>query len=81
MAYIRKQSNGKFRVEIKHANTFIKNKTFLCEDAAKAWALETDKNIEKIINLKPKKLSKLTPEKIEALGGVELFKKLGITLF
>lgn len=80
MAYIRKQANGKFRVEIKHANKFIQNKTFISESAAQEWAFEVEQNIEKILNLKPKKLSKLTPEKIEALGGVELLKKLGITL-
>lgn len=80
MAYIRKQPTGKFRVEIKHANKFIQNKTFISKQAAKEWAEETEKNIEKILSLKPKKLAKLTPEKIDALGGIELFKKLGITL-
>lgn len=68
MAYICKQANGKFRVEIKHANKFIQNKTFISESAAQEWAFEIEQNIEKILNLKPKKLSKLTPEKIEALG-------------
>ena len=28
MAYVRKLSNGKFRVEIKHANKFIQTKPF-----------------------------------------------------
>ena len=47
MAYIRMQPSGKFRVEIKHANKFIQNKTFLSEDAANEWATDTEKNIEK----------------------------------
>ena len=71
MAYIRKQPNGKYRVEIKHASKFIQNKTFLSEDAANTWAINTEKNIEKILSLKPKKLSNLTPEKIDTLGGID----------
>lgn len=39
-----------------------------------------DIQINYILNLKPKKLKKITPDKVEELGGMELFQKLGIEL-
>jgi hypothetical protein len=39
-----------------------------------------DLKIETILSLSPKKLRKLTPTKVTDLDGIELFKKLDITL-
>jgi len=78
MATIRTLPNGKFRVEITKNYTFIQSKTFLSKQVAQDYADDMDLQIENILNLKPKKEKKLTPKKVETLGGMALFKKLGV---
>ncbi len=80
MDTIRKLPNGKFRAEIRRSQTFIKAKTFVNKTQSKQWADKYDCNIETILNLTPKKLKKLSPSKVESLGGLELFQKLGIDI-
>ena len=80
MAHIRKLSTGKFRVEIRKNYNFIASKTFISKQLAQSFADDMDKTIETILSLKPKKLKKLTPAKVEKLGGIGLFKKLGIKI-
>ena len=78
MSYIRKLPNGKYRVEIRKKQTSIQNKTFADKSQAEQWANDFERKIEKILNIKAKKLKKLSPDKIEELGGIALFQKLGI---
>jgi len=80
MATIRTLSNNKFRADIRRNNKFIQAKTFSTKRLATQWAAGVEANIETILNLKPKKLKKLTPAKVDALGGLGLFTKLGIEL-
>jgi integrase len=81
MAYIRKLSNGSsFRVEVRRNYTFLQAKTFSSESDAKQWAEDFESKLEKILSFKPKKLKKLSPEKVDELGGQDLFHKLGIEL-
>ncbi len=78
MSYIRKLSNGNFRAEISKNYNSIQSKTFPTQKAAEKWAESIEENIDTILNLKPKKLRKLSPEKVDELGGLSLFKKLGV---
>ncbi|MCK5666342.1 MAG: tyrosine-type recombinase/integrase, partial [Thiotrichaceae bacterium] len=78
MATIRKQAQGKYRVDIRKNYTFIQSKTFSDQDRAKEWAAGIEKNIETILSFKPKKSKKLSPGKVEELGGLALFQKLGV---
>jgi len=78
MATIRKLSPIKYRADIRRNNTFIQSKTFPTKKDAENWANEKEANIEKILELRPKQLKKLTPKKVENLGGIELFLKLGV---
>lgn len=78
MPYIRKLPNGKYRVEISKNYTAIKTKTFTKKADAELWADDFESNIETILSIKPKKLKKLSPDKVEELGGIELFNKLGV---
>jgi len=71
MSYIRKLSNNKFCAEISKNYTSIQSKTFFTKIAAESWANELEKNIDTILSIKTKKLS---PQKVEELGGVLLFK-------
>ena len=80
MSTIRKLQNGRYRAEIRKNYKFIKNKTFSTEKEAKSWAQQFERNINEILSIKPKKYNKLKPEKIQALGGLELFEKLGIRI-
>ncbi len=80
MAYIRKLSNSSFRAEVRKNYTFLQAKTFFSKADAEHWSEDFESKVEKILNLKPKKIKKLSPEKVDALGGPELFGKLGIEL-
>jgi len=80
MSTIRSMPNGKHRVDIRKNYKFIQSKTFSTEEEAKEWAQCAENRIEKILKLSPKKLKKLSPDKVDELGGFDLFQKLGITL-
>ena len=78
MAYIRTLPNGKYRAEVSKKYTAIQSKTFPTQKQAEKWSDNVEKNIEIILSLKPKKLKKLSPSKVEDLGGLALFQKLGV---
>ncbi len=80
MPYIRTLSNGKYRVEIRKKQTSIQNKTFADKLQAEQWADNFEQKINTILSIKPKKLKKLSPDKVEKLGGVALFQKLGVEI-
>lgn len=80
MATIRKLPNSKFRTEVRKNQSTIKSKTFSDLQLAEDWGHELDTQITTILNIKPKKLLKLSPSKVEELGGIELFNKLGIDI-
>ena len=80
MATIRKLPNNKFRAEIRKNQSTIKTKTFSVLQQAEDWGNELDDQITTILNIKPKKLLKLSPSKVGELGGIELFNKLGIEI-
>ena len=80
MSYIRKLSNGKFRAEISKNYTSIQSKTFSTQNQAESWADSIEKNIDKILSIKSKKLKKLSPNQVEELGGLPLFQKLGVEI-
>ncbi len=80
MATIRNLSNGKYRTDIRRKNTFIQAKTFTSKNQAEQYRDEIESCIDSILNLKPKKIKKLSPAKVEELGGAWLFQKLGIEL-
>jgi integrase len=80
MAFIRTLPNGKFRAEVRKNYTSIQSKTFSTLKQAEHWADSIEENIETILNLKPKKLKKLSPDKVEEMGGIVLFQKLGVEI-
>lgn len=80
MATIRRLPSGKYRTDIRKKNTFIQAKTFNTKQQAEVYACEIESNIDSILSLKPKKIKKLSPVKVEELGGKWLFQKLGIEL-
>lgn len=80
MAYIRTLPNGKYRAEIRKNQISIQNKTFIDRSHAEQWATDFDNQIETILSIKPKKLKKLSPDKVDKLGGMFLFQKLGVEI-
>ena len=80
MSYIRTLPNGKFRAEVSKNYTSIQSKTFTTHKQADQWAYDVEKNTVIILDLKPKKIRKLSPAKVDALGGCALFQKFGIDL-
>lgn len=80
MSYIRTLPNGKYRAEVSKNYTSIQSKTFTTYKQAEKWANDVEKNIAIILDLKPKKIKKLSPDKVEALGGISLFQKLGVEI-
>ncbi|MFK5947980.1 MAG: site-specific integrase [Methylococcales bacterium] len=80
MSYIRTLPNGKFRAEVSKNYTSIQSKTFTTHKQAKHWANDVEKNIAIILDLKPKKIKKLSPNKVDELGGIALFQKLGVEI-
>jgi hypothetical protein len=59
MATIRKNSNGKYRADIRKNYTLIQAKTFLTKKQAELWASEMDVNIEAILALTLSQLKNL----------------------
>jgi integrase len=80
MATFRKLSNGRYRTDIRKNRTFIIAKTFNTKIQAEQFACEIESNIDSILSIKPKKIKKLSPAKVDELGGQWLFQKLGIEL-
>ena len=80
MATIRKLSPIKFRADIRRNNTFVQSKTFPTKQQAISWSEDVESNIKTILSLKPKQLKKLSPKKVDLLGGKALFEKLGVEL-
>ncbi len=72
--------SGKVKAVIRYKSKFLKNKIFECHSDALHWAEQYDANVSVILSLKRKKLQKLTSKKINKLGGVELFRKLGVQI-
>jgi len=77
---IRQLPSGKYRAEITKNYIFIQSKTFPSKQLAEKYFKDYHNKIEVILNLSPKKLKKLTPVKVEALGGLKLFTKLKINI-
>jgi len=80
MAFIRTLSSGNFRADVRMKG-IIKNKTFPSLNLAQAWADNTEDNIKTIPNLNLMQLLALSDADVEGMGGVELFKQLGVDLF
>jgi len=78
MSYIRTLPNGKFRAEVSKNYTSIQSKTFTTHKQADQWAYDVEKNTAIILDLKPKKIKKLSTVNVEELGGITLFQKLGV---
>jgi len=80
MAYIRPLANGNFRADVRMKG-IVKNKTFPTEPLAQAWADKIESSIKTISIMDQAQLLALSDENIEAIGGEELFKQLGVDLF
>lgn len=80
MAYIRPLVNGNFRADVRMKG-IVKNKTFPSESLAQAWAEKIENSIKTIPLMVQSQLQMLSDGDIEALGGEELFKQLGVDLF
>ena len=59
-------------------SSITRNIRFLKE--AEKWSASVEKNIDIILSIKPKKLKKLSPDKVEELDGIVLFQKLGVEI-
>ena len=80
MANIRPLANGNFRADVRMKG-IVKNKTFPSESLAQAWAEKIENSIKTIPLMNQSQLLVLSDGDIEALGGEELFKQLGVDLF
>lgn len=80
MAYIRPLANGNFRTDVRMKG-IVKNKTFPSEILAQAWADKIELSIKTIPNLDQSQLLALSDTDIDAMGGEEMFKQLGVDLF
>lgn len=80
MAYIRPLANGRYRADVRMKG-IVKNKTFPSRSLAQAWADTLERNIKTILTLEPARLMTLSEADIEAMGGEDLFKQLGVDLF
>jgi len=80
MSTIRTLSSNKYRVDIRKNYTFIQSRTFPTLKQAQQWANDIELNIDIILSIKPKKLKKLSPDKVEELGGLDLFQKLDVKI-
>lgn len=80
MAYIRHLANGNFRADVRMKG-ITKNKTFPSEKLAQAWADQIECTIKTIPSIEQSQLLALSGADIEAMGGEELFKQLGVDLF
>lgn len=80
MAYIRPLKNGNFRADVRMKG-IIKNKTFPSRQLAEDWATTLEQNINAIPLMDNVQLLALNDDNIEAMGGNDLFMKLGVDLF
>lgn len=80
MAYIRPLPNGNFRADVR-LKGIVKNKTFPTESLAQAWADNIESGIKTILSLDQAQLMALSEDEICALGGEDVFKRLGVDLF
>lgn len=80
MAHIRPLANGNFRADVRMKG-LVKNKTFPSESLAQAWADKIEHSIKTIPNLDQAQLLALSDTDINAMGGADLFKQLGVDLF
>jgi integrase len=80
MAYIRPLTNGHYRADVR-LQGITKNKTFPSRSLAQAWADNLERSIKTIPTMDRAQLMALSESEIEALGGQELFKQLGVDLF
>lgn len=80
MAYIRPLANGNFRADVRMKG-IVKNKTFPSEALAQTWAEKIEHSIKTIPLMDQAQLLELSNEKIESMGGDELFKQLGVDFF
>jgi hypothetical protein len=80
MAYIRPLANGNFRADVRMKG-IVKNKTFPSESLAQVWAEKIENSIKTIPLMDQSQLLALSDGDIEAMGGEDLFKQLGVDLF
>jgi len=80
MAYIRPLKNGNFQATVR-LKGIIQYKTLPTKKAATAWTKALEKNIRRIPTLNNDQLIALSDEDVEAMGGNDLFLKLGMDLF
>ncbi|ANE54478.1 hypothetical protein AYM39_04255 [Methylomonas sp. DH-1] len=80
MAYIRPLANGNFRADVRMKGV-TKNKTFPTEKQAQTWADSIELSINTILKMDQAQLIALAEAEICALGGEDVFKRLGIDLF
>ena len=80
MAYIRPLANGNFRADVRMKG-ITKNKTFPTEKLAQTWADSIEHSLKAIPLMSSAQLLNLDDTDIEAMGGEELFKQLGVDLF
>lgn len=80
MAYIRPLKNGNFRADVRMKG-IIKNKTFPSRQLAEDWGTTLAQNINAIPLMDNVQLLALNDDNIEAMGGNDLFMKLGVDLF
>ena len=80
MAHIRTLANGNFRADVR-TKGMVKNKTFTTYALAQAWAEKIEYSIKTIPHLSREQLLIMSDDDVEAMGGEELFKQLGVELF
>ena len=80
MASIRKLKSGAFQATIRFRG-IQQYKSFPTKKLANAWAKDLERNIKTIGALSESQISELSNDEIRALGGPELFTRLGVDLF
>jgi integrase len=78
MACIRNLPDNKYRTEIRKFQKTIITKTFTSRADAEAWGKDLDSKVNQILSIKPSKRKKLSPNQVEQLGGLDLFRRLGV---
>ncbi len=78
--YIRVFKNGTFRADVR-LKGITKVKTFQTKKLAESWAISLEKNIKLIPTLSHDAIIALSPDKIDFMGGTELFSSLGFDVF
>jgi integrase len=80
MAYIRSLKNGSFQATVR-LKGITQYKTLPTKKAATAWTKALEKNIKRIPTLNNEQTCALSDDDIEAMGGNDLFLKLGVDVF